>query len=134
MFKPFEPGSPPRGTVPVHDSPDPSLPNRQLQVVRLDVLGEVFAPESAGLNDAAVHVDDIHVAVGPVEQGGRTEPLVLNVEHLDVAIPNADLRVVVSAFEPAAQGACYGTRETGSIFFQGVLRRSEDQLDVPLTF
>jgi hypothetical protein len=65
---------------------------------------------------------------------GRTEPLVLNVEHLDVAIPNADLRVVVSAFEPAAQGACYGTRETGSIFFQGVLRRTADQFDVPLTF
>ena len=65
---------------------------------------------------------------------GVTEPLVLNVEQLKTTIPNADLRVVVSAFTPAAQGACYGTRETGSIFFQGILRRTSDQLDVPLTF
>ena len=61
---------------------------------------------------------------------GRTEPLVLNVEHINTAIPNADLRVVVTAFVPAAQGTCYGTRDTGSIFFQGLLRRTADQFDV----
>src|SRR5262245_5550485 len=96
-------------------------------------------PEVAGVWRGEITVIDCSRKVGsgpdPCDaRRGVTEPLVLNVEQLKTAIPNADLRVVVSAFVPAAQGACYGTRETGSIFFQGILRRTSDQLDAPLTF
>jgi len=96
-------------------------------------------PDVEGLWRGEITVDACSRKVGsgpdPCDaRRGRTEPITLNVEHIETSIPNADLRVVVSAFVPAAQGACYGTRETGSIFFQGVLRRTADQFDVPLTF
>src|SRR5262245_54850267 len=96
-------------------------------------------PDVAGVWRGEITVIDCSRKVGGgpdpcTARRGLTEPFVLNVEQLKTAIPNADLRVVVSAFVPAAQGACYGTRETGSIFFQGILRRTSDQLDAPLTF
>ena len=65
---------------------------------------------------------------------GRTEPLVLEIAHIDTAIPDVDLRIVVTAFVPAAQGTCYGSRNTSSIFFQGLIRRTADQFDVLVTF
>jgi hypothetical protein len=66
---------------------------------------------------------------------GRTERLVLNISHITTQTPDVDLRIAVSAFEPVAQGTCYGTRDaTGAIFFQGLLRRPADEFDVLVTF
>jgi hypothetical protein len=65
---------------------------------------------------------------------GRTEPLMLDIEQIDTAVPDADLRITVTAFVPAAQRTCYGTRDVGSVFFQGPIRRAADQFDVLVTF
>lgn len=66
---------------------------------------------------------------------GRTEPVVLNISHIDPPMPDVDLRIAVTAFVPAAEGTCYGTRAAGgSFFFQGLLRRAADQFDVLVTF
>jgi hypothetical protein len=66
---------------------------------------------------------------------GRTEPVVLDISHLTSSIPDVDLRIAVSAFVPAAEGTCFGTRDaTGAFFFQGLLRRAMDEFDVLVTF
>jgi hypothetical protein len=66
---------------------------------------------------------------------GRTEPVVLNISHIDVSTPDVDLLVAVAAFVPVVEGTCYGTRDaSGAIFFQGLLRRASDQFDAPVTF
>lgn len=66
---------------------------------------------------------------------GRVEPITLIISHLESAIPDVDLRIVVEAFVPVARGTCYGTRDgSGAIFFQGLIQRAPDQFDVFLTF
>ena len=78
----------------VDDAPDASPADRQLHLVRLDVLGQVAAPQAARLHDAAIHVDDIQVAVRPVERGHWTKPLIRRREKLS-------LRVAVLRLQPA---------------------------------
>jgi hypothetical protein len=66
---------------------------------------------------------------------GKTAPIVLTISHISTATPDVDLRIALVAFDPAAQGTCYGTRDaSGSIFFQGLIRRAADEFDALVTF
>ena len=62
----------------MHDAPDATEVDGQLEVVRLDVVAEVVGPVSAVLDDAAIHVDDEERAVGPRKQVDRAEALVVD--------------------------------------------------------
>jgi hypothetical protein len=67
---------------------------------------------------------------------GRLEPVNLNISHIgsQPQTPDADLRVVLEALVPKARGICYGTRDSRSIFFQGLITRPADQFDAYVTF
>ena len=97
-------------------------------------------PNVAGVWRGAVTVADCWRIQGggpdPCDaRRGRTEPVVLDISHINPQIPDVDLRIAVKAFVPVAEGTCYGTRDaTGAIFFQGLLRRPADEFDVLVTF
>src|SRR5262245_21324113 len=66
----------------VDHAPDPSVADGQQQVVLADVVSEVLAPDSAGLHYTAVHVDDVHGAVGRGVARDRAATLVGRREEL----------------------------------------------------
>jgi hypothetical protein len=114
---------------PTHPTPPPSEPV---------ALGP--KPNVAGVWRGEVTVADCWRVQGegpdPCDvRRGKTEPVVLDIAHIAPPVLDVDLRVTVTAFMPAAQGTCYGTRDaSGAVFFQGLIRRSSDQLDVLVTF
>ena len=97
-------------------------------------------PDVSGLWRGSVTVADCWRTQGDgpdpcADRGGRAAPLVLNISHFRTPVPATDLLIVFEAFVPVATGTCYGTRDaTGAIFFQGVLRRVDDEFDARLTF
>ncbi len=97
-------------------------------------------PDVSGLWRGSVTVADCWRTHGDgpdpcADRSGRAAPLALNISHLRTPVPATDLLVVFEAFVPAATGTCYGTRDaTGAIFFQGLLRRDDDEFDARLTF